>query len=57
METVPTENNDKKLQKTILDNFTKLTHNQQNVRVQSGMALIKHLAEKKSDVQNVRLCL
>lgn len=57
METSSPENNKRKLQQTILDTFTKLTYNQQNVRVKSGIALIKHLFEKKADVQNVRLCL
>lgn len=57
METEETANNKRKLQQTVLDNFSKLTYDQQNVRVKSGIALIKYLTEKKSDGQNVRLCL
>lgn len=58
METdVPEGDKKKKLEQTILDNFSKLTYNQQNVRVKSGVALIKHLTERKVDDENVRLYL
>lgn len=55
VETLPSQNTKPKLQKTILDNFTKLTSDRQNIRVKSGTALIRYLFETKLNEQNVRL--
>lgn len=44
----------RKLTSGVLDNFTKLTNNQVNVRVKSGVCLIKYLSEE-SDIEKVRL--
>lgn len=44
----------RKLNSGVLDNFTKLTHNQVNVRVKSGVSLIKSLSEE-SNTEKVRL--
>lgn len=43
----------RKLQRPILDNFSKLTNAQQNVRVKSGVGLIKYLSQK-ADTEDVR---
>lgn len=49
------ENDKRKSRATVLDNFTKLTNNQLNVRVKSGTSLVKYLCEKEKS-ENVRLC-
>lgn len=53
-ETAPKEPN-RKLQQTVLDSFTKLTYDQQNIRVKSGIALVKHLSQKTGNNEKVRL--
>lgn len=53
-EGVEDNNENKKIRNTVLDNFRKLTHNKEKIRLKSSTALLKHIFDNK-DTENVRL--
>lgn len=46
----------RKIEKTILDNFTNLVKPQEKIRIKSSVNLLRHLAQNESE-ENVRLSM